>query len=72
LYENDLSVEQLIPLAAYVITETASQDGKVGGRVQMATITPDAGCIELRQEEVDGIVAKNQAVNKSLRELFRK
>lgn len=27
-------------LGAYVITETATQDGRVGGPVQMAVITP--------------------------------
>jgi len=72
LYENDLSIEQLKALAAYVITETASQDGKVGGRVQMATISPEGGCIELSPQEVDEVANRNQGLNKSLRELFRK
>jgi len=35
LYNQDMSVENLQPLGAYVITETASQDGKVGGPVQL-------------------------------------
>ena len=33
LYENGSGVEHLKALAAYVISETASQDGKVGGKV---------------------------------------
>ena len=32
LYEPDRSLKDLLALAVYVITETASQDGKVGGR----------------------------------------
>lgn len=43
LYRDDQTVDQLKNLAAYLITETASQDGKVGGPVQMATITPQDG-----------------------------
>ncbi|HVB00741.1 MAG TPA: hypothetical protein VNE42_05715 [Acidimicrobiales bacterium] len=33
LYQPDRSVQELTALAVYTITETASQDGKVGGRV---------------------------------------
>jgi hypothetical protein len=37
LYSPDMDTKILEHLAAYVITETATQDGKVGGRVQMAS-----------------------------------
>src|ERR1019366_6998521 len=47
LYENGSNVEHLESLAAYVIPETASQDGKVGGRIRLATITPTDGAVEL-------------------------
>jgi hypothetical protein len=39
LYDPESAIEDLECLAAYVITETASPDGKVGGPVQMATVT---------------------------------
>ena len=43
LYDQQSVIEDLQYLAAYVITETASQDGKVGGPVQMATRSPWQG-----------------------------
>jgi 20S proteasome alpha/beta subunit len=70
LYESDSTVDQLTALAAYVITETASQDGKVGGRVQMATITPSNGCRELDPDEVAKIVEHNQRRSKALKDSF--
>jgi 20S proteasome alpha/beta subunit len=38
LYDPVATIDDLQYLAAYVITETASQDGKVGGPIQLATI----------------------------------
>jgi len=70
LYQRDSTVEQLKALAAYVITETASQDGKVGGRVHMATITPADGCKELTTEEVEQIIAQNVRRSESLKDSF--
>jgi len=70
LYERNSTVEQLRALAAYVITETASQDGKVGGRVQMATITPTAGCQELKPEEINAILVHNQRRSAGLKDSF--
>ena len=72
LYENDLKIEILTALAAYVITETASQDGKVGGQVQMAIITPIDGCKELSNDEIDKILDKNKERSKSLKDSFFK
>lgn len=31
IYDQSMKVEELVPLAAYIVTETANQDGKVGG-----------------------------------------
>jgi hypothetical protein len=56
-------------LAAYVITETASQDGKVGGPVQMATITP-GGTKELEQPEISSIIKSNEAKSIALKGSF--
>jgi len=70
LYESDCKVEILTALAAYVITETASQDGKVGGRIQMAIITPVDGCKELKPEEIDEILEHNKRRSKTLKDSF--
>jgi 20S proteasome alpha/beta subunit len=70
LYQDNKPVEQLKALAAYVITETASQDGKVGGPVQMATITPNEACVELERAAVDAVIANNAAKNTNLKESF--
>ena len=52
LYEPDRSIQELTPLAAYVIAETASQDGKVGGPVRVITIGQDGGCEALGEADV--------------------
>ncbi|HEU5238467.1 MAG TPA: hypothetical protein VFU37_15150 [Pyrinomonadaceae bacterium] len=72
LYQNESSVEELKPLAAYAITETASQDGKVGGPVQMATISAADGCKELPQSEIDAIITSNAQKNTVLKDSFFK
>jgi 20S proteasome alpha/beta subunit len=70
LYNPDSSVKNLLPLAAYVITETASQDGKVGGPVQMIKILPDAGCVTLNSEEINKIIESNNDRSKNLKTSF--
>ena len=72
LYQNDSTVDRLKALAAYAITETASQDGKVGGPVQMATITPADGCKVLAQDEINAIVSDNSQKNTTLKDSFFK
>lgn len=69
LYEPNRSVQELVPLAAYTITETASQDGKVGGPVRVITVTPK-GCLALTEAEVAGIVAQNERRAENLRDSF--
>lgn len=70
LYRRDSTVDQLKALASYVITETASQDGKVGGRVQMATITPAEGARELTTAQVDQIIERNGRRSDALKASF--
>lgn len=70
LYIPDSPIEKLVPLAAYVITETASQDGKVGGPVQIMTIDPDKGCISLQPEQVNEILQQNLQRSLNLRKSF--
>lgn len=70
LYTQNLTVEKLLPLAAYVITETASQDGKVGGPVQLMKIMPNEGCVILKTEEINRIVQDNILRTEKLKLLF--
>jgi hypothetical protein len=72
LYTTDMTIGGLKHLAAYVITETAAQDGKVGGAVQMGVIPPDNNAYMLGNEEIDYILKKNEERSKELKEIFRK
>jgi predicted proteasome-type protease len=69
LYKGSASVDQLKALAAYVITETASQDGKVGGPVQMAVIGANT-TTELTPEEVGQTMQDNATKSTRLKESF--
>lgn len=70
LYAPDRSVQELTALAVYVITETATQDGKVGGPVNVITITPDDGCKALAARAVNKIQTSNESRSRSLRDSF--
>jgi len=70
LYERNSTIDQLRALAVYVITETASQDGKVGGPVQMATITKAEGCRELSEADVERVLAENTDRSQALKQSF--
>jgi 20S proteasome alpha/beta subunit len=70
LYEPGRSVEEMTALAIYVITETASQDGKVGGPVSVVTVKPEAGCEALAETAVHEIVTSNEARSTALRDSF--
>jgi len=73
LYESDRTIEELIPLAVYVITETASQDGKVGGPVNVITIEAgDRGCQRMTPDAVQKIQEANASRSKVLRDSFYK
>jgi 20S proteasome alpha/beta subunit len=70
LYEPDRSLADLTSLAVYVITETASQDGKVGGPVRVVTITPDNGGSMLPENDVVAVHESNEKRARALRESF--
>jgi 20S proteasome alpha/beta subunit len=70
LYRDGYSTEKLKSLAAYAITETASQDGKVGGPIRMATISPDEGYIEIPPTDVDALITQNESRSDALRRSF--
>jgi 20S proteasome alpha/beta subunit len=60
LYEPKSKVSELSALAAYVIAETASQDGKVGGPVQMMTITASDGQTLLSRKKIVKLIEQNE------------
>lgn len=70
LYEHDRGVEELAALAVYVITETASQDGKVGGPVNMITVRPGEGAKALEPAMVEEIQQSNESRSQALRDSF--
>lgn len=70
LYTPESKVENLLALGAYVITETASQDGKVGGPVQIIKIQPDVGCVILNSEDINKILKSNTGRSEKLKVLF--
>jgi len=69
LFKDNATVDQLKALAAYVITETASQDGKVGGPVQMAVMGATSATA-LTPEEVTQIVQNNASKSTALKDSF--
>jgi len=70
LYTQNSTVKNLLPLAAYVITETASQDGKVGGPVQLMKISPTKGCVTLDSQEINNIINSNTKRSENLKVSF--
>ena len=70
LYEADRSVEELQALVVYVITETASQDGKVGGPVKLVTVSPDTGGELMEPAAVNAIADENAGRSQALRDSF--
>lgn len=69
-YDPSISGEKAKALAEYLISETASQDPKVGGRVKIAEITSSNGYRELPEDEVKQINLANQELNSRLRRFF--
>jgi 20S proteasome alpha/beta subunit len=69
LYDRESIVEDLQYLAAYVITETASQDGKVGGPVQMATIAAGRSHL-LGADALENILVTNRERSRALKTSF--
>jgi hypothetical protein len=66
-------MDELTSLAVYVITETASQDGKVGGPVNVITIEPGTGGSKfLHGSLIEQIKETNHSRAKALRDSFYK
>lgn len=72
LYSKDISLQSAVELSAYCISETATQDGKVGGAIQIAEITPKNGFKAYSKEEAAEIIEENKKQSQSLQGLFFK
>lgn len=70
-YDSNMGVAQAQRLAIYLITETATQDPKVGGPIKAAQITPES-YKQLSDEEIASIVRDNEEQNKTLKSFFAK
>jgi ATP-dependent protease HslVU (ClpYQ) peptidase subunit len=70
LHNPQMKIEHLQALATYLISETATQDPKVGGPINMAIITPKNGYVELGKEIIEQIIKKNEEQNLKLRKFF--
>jgi 20S proteasome alpha/beta subunit len=69
-YDRMMTKENAASLAAYLITETASQDPKVGGRIHIGEITPVAGYRELGEKEIKALVDRNEKQSQQLKKFF--
>jgi 20S proteasome alpha/beta subunit len=72
LYNPEMTTDDLVSLAAYVISETATQDPKVGGPIKIAVISPTKGYIELEPSTIQGVIEQNEETTKKLRDFFSK
>ncbi len=70
LFNSDMSIEEVIRLAHYVIIETATQDPKVGGPIRVAKITTENGFEVLNQSDINEIKENNKNINKTLQHCF--
>lgn len=70
LYDMTATKEHVISLAEYIISETGTQDPKVGGPIGIALITADDGYRELDESEVTDVHQKNQEELHKFREHF--
>jgi 20S proteasome alpha/beta subunit len=69
-YDPGINMDSAAALAEYLITETASQDPKVGGPVRIAKVTA-AGYRPLTDSEVAALKKRNQRLNAKLKSFFR-
>lgn len=70
LYDRNMDLHQVCALAYYLITETATQDPKVGGPVRMAKVTPSEGYQELQEGEISTIAQCNSQRIQSWKEVW--
>lgn len=69
-YDPNMSVESIIALAEYLIYETSTQDPKVGGKINIAIISPESGYRELTLDEIRTIRKRNEEQTINLKQFF--
>lgn len=70
LFKPDAPAKVVKELAAYCILETASQDGKVGGPIQVAEIMPFEGFRDVVGKELNEVLKAAEAHRNKLRDSF--
>lgn len=69
-YAASMTCNQACRLAVYLITETATQDPKVGGPIKMALIRPD-GFKWVGEDEIKKMRELNEKENQRMRDFFK-
>lgn len=69
-YDRSMSKENVAALAEFLISETASQDPKVGGPINIAVIDPAHGYRELDEKELVEIRQRNDRHRESMKRFF--
>jgi 20S proteasome alpha/beta subunit len=70
LYNPEMTRQNLLALAIYLISETATQDPKVGGPIKAAEISAERGYSEVSPETIKAMIDRNEEQNRRLREFF--
>ena len=71
-YDRKISISDLRRLAEYLIYETSTQDPKVGGPIDIATIAEDGTYYELSGEEGKALRDANETLSAQLQDFFYK
>lgn len=66
-YQPDMTVEHAAELAAFCIIETASQDGKVGGELQLASFSSESEFHEFTVQQIEDIKLKCKELREKMR-----
>jgi hypothetical protein len=68
-YDPAMTADSAAALAEYLISETASQDPKVGGPIRIAKVLP-TGYHPLTDDEVSALKRRNTRLNEKLKRFF--
>jgi 20S proteasome alpha/beta subunit len=69
-YDSDMTRKNLLSLAISLISETATQDPKVGGPIRIAEISPENGFVEIEPSLVKDIRQKNEEFIQEMKNYF--
>lgn len=69
-YDRTMDKDNVAALAEFLISETASQDPKVGGPINIAIINPATGYSELSEKELAAIKKRNDKQRQDMKKFF--